>query len=516
MSLNVQEVSLDITRRPTPQQVTLGQGDANATTLIVKVYDTGDEYDLDAYGVRLATRLPNSDNYYGVNGIAQGNVATFEIDETYAAATHGFDGYGYVEVLDGDTVICSTSRFQLVVLRSAEDGADPSTAYSNGIIEATERAIAAAEAAEGVVLQDVPTMSALIKGGAKLGSGLSVANDTLGVKATSNAQIDNIANGASVSGDESLSTSGLSRLWSKIKGLFVGRSDNLLTTNNFVTAANKGPYISKIDNALYCADKRWNVTLSGDYTSLSGKGALFDGNYDDRAFHVNDGQTAVVTIDFTSGPEGWGTFPGYPYGYILVSFYASGLPASLTGREYCTFASQGVGWKTITFTYLGGGVYISNNRQYYGISQIELTIAGQTITADPRATAITQIELHLNRPHPARNPFLSKYSAEKLYYSLTAPKFIGPLQGNADTATTAGNVTGTVAVANGGTGATTAAGARTNLSVPEYSSGVLNIGGTSAYLLFKTTAIASFAPPTGVDACMVLDTSDNGLYWYTA
>lgn len=77
-------------------------------------------------------------------------------------------------------------------------------------------------------------------------------------------------------------------------------------------------------------------------------------------------------------------------------------------------------------------------------------------------------------------------------------------------------VTGTLPIANGGTSASTAANARNNLSVLEYSSGVFNVGGTSAYLLFKTTAIANFSPPTGVSACMVLDTSDNGLYWYTS
>ena len=71
-------------------------------------------------------------------------------------------------------------------------------------------------------------------------------------------------------------------------------------------------------------------------------------------------------------------------------------------------------------------------------------------------------------------------------------------------------------VSSGGTGANTAANARANLDVLEYSSGVFNVGGTSAYLLFKTTAIANFSPPTGVSACMVLDTSDYGLYWYTS
>ena len=268
MALDVQRISLDISKQPTPQQVRLGQGDANATQLIVDVYDDGVAYSLTNYSVRLSIRLPNSDTYYSVNGTKSGNVATFNIDETYAATSYGFDGFGYVDILSGSTVICSTSRFQLVVLQNAQDGADPSTAYSNGIIEATERAIAAAEAAEGVVLQDVPTMSATVKGGAKLGSGLTIADDTLSL---------------------------------------------------------------------------------GSHTHAAS--------------------------DVTSG---------------------------------------------------------------------ELPIT------------------------------------------------------------------------NGGTGASTAANARTNLGVLEYSSGVLNVGGTSAYLLFKTTAIANFSPPTGVSACMVLDTSDNGLYWYTS
>jgi len=43
--------------------------------------------------------------------------------------------------------------------------------------------------------------------------------------------------------------------------------------------------------------------------------------------------------------------------------------------------------------------------------------------------------MHLDRPSSDRTPFLSKYNAETLYYDLTAPKFIGALQGNADTAT---------------------------------------------------------------------------------
>lgn len=314
MSLDVQSISLDISKQPTPQQVRLGQGDANATQLIVSVFDDGEVYSLDDYSVRLAMRLPNSDNYYEAQGTASGNVATFEIDETYAATSYGIDGFGYVDVLDGETVICSTSRFQLVVLRDAQDGADPSTAYSNGIIEATERAIAAAEAAEGVVLQDVPTMSATIKGGALLGDGLSIANDTL-----------------SLSGES-------------------------------FTSAEK--------------------------TKLAG---------------IEDGAN----------------------NYALPTMDAS----------------------------TKGGAKLG---------------AGLSVTSDVLSVDASSI------------------------------------------------ATGALPVAHGGTGASTAAAARANIGVLEYSSGVFNVGGVSAYLLFTTTTIANFTPPTGVSSCMVLDTSDYGLYWFTS
>ena len=341
MALDVQYISLDISKQPTPQQVRLGQGDANATQLVVSVFDDGIAYSLDNYSVRLETRLPNSDTYYSVDGTRSGNVATFDIDETYAATSYGFDGFGYVNILSGETVICSTSRFQLVVLKNAQEGADPSTAYSNGIIEATERAIAAAEAAEGVVLQDVPTMSALIKGGALLGSGLEVEDQALSVSPVTTAQVDGIMADTAVTGYESLSATGLAYFWGKLKA--------------------------------------W---AQGAFAALA---------------HTH------AASDVTSGT----------------------LPVARGGTGVTTAAAE---------------------RDRLGL----------------------------------------------------------------------GNTTDALPIANGGTGATTAAGARAELSVPEYSGGVLNIGGTSAYLLFKTTAIASFAPPTGVSACMVLDTSDNGLYWYTA
>lgn len=179
MSLDVQSISLDISKQPTPQQVRLGQGDANATQLIVSVFDDGETYSLDDYTVRLALRLPNDGGYYSVNGTKSGNVATFDIDEQYAASVSGFDGFGYVDIMDGETVICSTSRFQLVVLQNASDGVELAPQYINAVQDAIDRANAAAEAAEGVVLQDVPLMSATVRGGAQIGDGLEIVDGKL-------------------------------------------------------------------------------------------------------------------------------------------------------------------------------------------------------------------------------------------------------------------------------------------------------------------------------------------------
>lgn len=309
MSLDVQSISLDISKQPTPQQVRLGQGDANATQLVVSIFDDGETYSLDDYTVRLALRLPNDGGYYNVNGTKSGNVATFDIDEQYAASVSGFDGFGYVDIMDGETVICSTSRFQLVVLQNASDGVGLAPQYIDAVQDAIDRANAAAEAAEGVVLQDVPLMSATVRGGAQLGAGLSIV-------------------------DGKLTASG---------------SAYELPT---MSASTKGG--AKLGSGL-------DVT--------------------------ND----VLSVDITPSD---------------------------------------IGAANVTHTHAASDV-----------------------------------------------------------------------------------ASGEIPIAHGGTGAATASGARSNLSVLEYSSGAFNVGGTSAYLLFVTSAIAGFTPPTGVGACFVLDTSDMGLYY---
>lgn len=204
----------------------------------------------------------------------------------------------------------------------------------------------------------------------------------------------------------------------------VATNGSLLTTNPFAPESLKGPYISKIDNAFYCADKRWNVTA----TNIGSISRLFDGDYEAQA-NISSGNTAVITMDFTNEPTGY--FPGYPYGYIYISFYYTSIPKSISGRVYCNYNTQGVGWHDLTFSETSDSTnnattYVGR-QGYFNISKLEITI----VARDNGNTSVTEMEMKLDRPYSGRTPFLSKYQAETLYYDLTAPKFIGQLNGTA-------------------------------------------------------------------------------------
>ena len=223
----------------------------------------------------------------------------------------------------------------------------------------------------------------------------------------------------------------------------IGKNDELLTTNPFAPVSLRGPYISKIDNAFYAADKRWTVTATNYSNSIA---SLFDGNYESW-YGISNGATSIITMDFSNTSTGF--FPGYPYGYILISFYHNAKPTSISARVYCNYESHGIGWHNISFSPVsdntsGAITYRSEHQGYYQISQLEITIVGDT-TNGSGMTKVSQIEMHLDRPDSKLTPFLSKYGPEILYYNLTseaqitATQFNGPLNGNAATATKATN-----------------------------------------------------------------------------
>ncbi|MDD7203731.1 MAG: hypothetical protein PUH18_05235, partial [Coriobacteriaceae bacterium] len=221
--------------------------------------------------------------------------------------------------------------------------------------------------------------------------------------------------------------------------------DELMTTNPFTPGATL--YISKIDNAFYAADKRFNV--SGEVEKPDGSvmpldsrviGYFFDGDYE-TCYRLKEGCKLVLRMKFDNQPSG--TFTDYPYGNILISAYYDEVPKSIGVRVYNSFEHQGVGWKTLVGSRVGSSKFTNTwsfRNGYYGVEQIEFTFVGSEDNTYGY-TGITQIEMHLDRPYSGRTPFLSKYAAEELYYPLTAPKFIGDLQGTADAAKTAGKAT---------------------------------------------------------------------------
>ena len=198
----------------------------------------------------------------------------------------------------------------------------------------------------------------------------------------------------------------------------------IMSTNPFAGSGHGGSdlYIPKIDNALYCADKRFNITVTGNYISFGGGiPILFNGSYDNNALRIADDETVTITFDFSNltGQK----FPGYPYGFIYVTFYAACTLKTITGRVYNNYEPQTVGWKELVFENCFGSVYRAENK-FYGLQTLEISVTGDG-SVPYGYSSVAEIDMHLTRPDPSKTPFLSKYNAETLYYDLTAPKFIG-------------------------------------------------------------------------------------------
>lgn len=230
MGISTQTITVDLSKQLTrPQVVRLGQGDKSGTTLVADIYDNGVAYNLTGKTARFSMRAPDGASSYSVAASSyNGNKATFDLDETYAASIAGKTDTAYIEVLSGSTVICSTSRITVVVYRSASQGLPVAGAYSDAISEAISAANTATaevrEAMSDISELAVPLMSADTRGGAKLGSGLAVSDGALSVSPIPDASIDSVASGDSQTGAQSLSLTGLSRLWAKMRVAFAAMS----------------------------------------------------------------------------------------------------------------------------------------------------------------------------------------------------------------------------------------------------------------------------------------------------
>ncbi len=188
-------------------------------------------------------------------------------------------------------------------------------------------------------------------------------------------------------------------------------------------SSQKTMYISTIHDALYAADKRYNVSVviynSDDtiYTNVTNVSTLFNGSYE-TLLTIPAGKKCVITI------EGHYIFNNLPYGNIWLQTYYGSREKSVSCRIYGNYASTGIGWFDLPMTQFNQ--YNTNTHQYRSdynnrhlISIIELTV----VAADDKPAILAAIEMALSRPNISDYPVLLKYGGI-MYGDLQAPKFI--------------------------------------------------------------------------------------------
>lgn len=180
-----------------------------------------------------------------------------------------------------------------------------------------------------------------------------------------------------------------------------------ITDNVFIN--DRRIYIDRLDDGLFAATLRYNVTSSLSGTGLS---RLFDGNYDSIK-EVPVSSSDIINIDF-GGP-----YPGYSYGYIEVHFYYVNIPDSVTCRVYTNYAPHGgPGWINVTLAPIATTGSSAVWRGFCGIYQItdmEITVnSGSSVSSQ-----ISGIKFLLQRKQPVNEkPYFTKYQQNYSYYDM--------------------------------------------------------------------------------------------------
>ena len=196
---------------------------------------------------------------------------------------------------------------------------------------------------------------------------------------------------------------------------------------NTFTQDSKNFYLEPIMDSLWAADKRWNVSAEiqtgNNSTTLSNNviSELFNGHYSSTS-DVKFGNNETLVITISANPSSYLYL--YSSGQIILNFYYLGLPASVSGRIYHGSSRH---WTNLSFSKQRGqtnGIYISDWIDSEYAEKIELTIVGQTLSVDPNETMLSSIEWWRTRAEVNDYPVVNKYSAQTLYYPITAPAFV--------------------------------------------------------------------------------------------
>ncbi len=133
--MNTFAFTLDLSKSAYMEPLRIRQGDHNGTTVQATILDHGVALD-GSYTARFCMRHPGTGaTYYRETGTYANGVATIALDEQYAASVPGRTT-AYIQLLQGSTVIASTSDIPVVILRDATEDAVPGEVYDSAIEDA--------------------------------------------------------------------------------------------------------------------------------------------------------------------------------------------------------------------------------------------------------------------------------------------------------------------------------------------------------------------------------------------
>ena len=133
--MNTFAFTLDLSKTAYMEPLRIRQGDHNGTTVQATILDHGVALD-GSYTARFCMRHPGTGaTYYRETGTYANGVATIALDEQYAASVPGRTT-AYIQLLQGSTVIASTSDIPVVILRDATEDAVPGEVYDSAIEDA--------------------------------------------------------------------------------------------------------------------------------------------------------------------------------------------------------------------------------------------------------------------------------------------------------------------------------------------------------------------------------------------
>ena len=133
--MNTFAFTLDLSKTAYMEPLRIRQGDQNGTTVQATILDHGVALE-GSYTARFCMRHPGTGaTYYRETGTYANGVATVALDEQYAASVPGRTT-AYIQLLQGSTVIASTSDIPVVILHDATEDAVPGEVYDSAIEDA--------------------------------------------------------------------------------------------------------------------------------------------------------------------------------------------------------------------------------------------------------------------------------------------------------------------------------------------------------------------------------------------